>query len=158
MLRIACLPSSRTLAAGAGAAAALLIATPAFAQGGGTEHAVSGVAAFGPWEWITLAVRISAVLAVIWAAVLAMRWYVARMSGEATGRLTRSLQIVETRSLGPSRALYLVRLGSRAVLIGATSERINALMEIDDPAQLESLFAGDGTPVRRAGRGVLPGL
>jgi len=136
----------------------LLASAPALAQTAGTAHEVTGVAGYGAWDWISLTFRIAAVLVVIWGSVVAMRWYVRRMNGEAGGGLTRALHIVETRPLGPGRALHLVRLGDRAVLIGATPERINALMEIDDPAQLERLFAGGGEPALQGAPGLFAGL
>ncbi|MEX2446400.1 MAG: flagellar biosynthetic protein FliO, partial [Dehalococcoidia bacterium] len=106
----------------AGLVAAMATSTPAFAQE--AAPGAGGIAGYGLWDWLSLVVRIGAVLLVIWASVLAMRWYVRRMNGEAGGRSARQLQIVETRALGPNRALHLVRLGDRAVLIGATAERI----------------------------------
>ncbi|MGE3856438.1 MAG: flagellar biosynthetic protein FliO [Dehalococcoidia bacterium] len=132
----------RMVAAILGGLLPLLIAAPALAQTAVPQHEVGGVAGYGAWEWISLSFRIGAVLLVIWGSVIAMRWYVRRMNGEANGGLMRAMQIVETRALGPNRALHLVRIGDRAVLIGATPERINALMEIDEPAQLEQLFSG----------------
>jgi len=148
----------RVLAAIVGGALPLLLAAPAFAQAAVPAHEAGGVAGYSTWDWIGLTFRMGAVLLVIWASVMAMRWYVRRMTGEANGGLTRALQIVETRALGPSRALHLVRIGDRAVLIGATPERINALMEIDDPAQLQKLFSGEHDAVRRPVGGVIAGL
>ena len=141
-----------------GGIAPLLLAAPALAQTAVPTHEVSGVVGYGAWDWISLTLRMGAVLLVIWGSVVGMRWYVRRMNGEAGAGMARALQIVETRALGPNRALHLVRLGDRAVLIGATPERINALMEIDDPAQLERLFAGGDEPTRRTAVGLFAGL
>jgi flagellar biosynthetic protein FliO len=102
------------------------------------------VTSFGVGEWLGLMLRLGLVVGVIWAAVYAMRWYTRRAAGER-GSITRALDIVETRSLGPNRALHLVRIGGRAVLIGVTPDRINALMQIDDPEILDSLeLTSDG--------------
>lgn len=147
----------RLAAAIGGALLPLLIAAPALAQTA-TTHEVGGVAGYGAWDWISLVLRMGAVLLVIWGSVVGMRWYVRRMNGEGNGGMTRAMQIIETRALGPSRALHLVRLGDRAVLIGATPERINALMEIDDPEQLEQIFAGGDEPQRRGVPGFEAGL
>ncbi|MEI7926733.1 MAG: flagellar biosynthetic protein FliO, partial [Chloroflexota bacterium] len=153
----------RVTAAIIGGALPLFVAAPALAQAAVPTHEVGGVAGYSAWDWISLTFRMAAVLGVIWGSVVAMRWYVRRMNGEANGGLTRALQIVETRALGPSRALHLVRIGDRAVLIGATPERINALMEIDDPGQLQKLFSGDHdvarrTPTLLAGLAMLPSM
>lgn len=158
MIRGLCSLHVRLVAAAIGGLMPLLVAAPALAQTAVPSHEVGGVAGYGTWDWISLTFRMTAVLVVIWASVVAMRWYVRRMNGEANGGLTHALQIVETRALGPSRALHLVRIGDRAVLIGATPERINALMEIDDPAQLERIFEGGGEPARRVVPGLFAGL
>lgn len=110
------------------------------------ETVGGSVTSFGIGDWFGLVLRLGLVIGVIWAAVYAMRWYTRRMGGERSGT-ARTLDIVETRSLGPNRALHLVRIGGRAVLIGVTPERINALMEVDDPKVLEAIEApSEGTP------------
>lgn len=107
------------------------------------------VASFGVGEWLSLMLRLGLVVGAIWAAVYAMRWYTRRAAG-ARGGAARTLDIVETRSLGPNRALHLVRIGGRAVLIGVTPERINALMEVDDPGVLDGPGLSAGGPSRPA--------
>lgn len=124
----------------------MLAATPVPAA---AQEVGGSVTSFGMGDWLGLLLRLALVVGVIWAAVYAMRWYARRAGGER-GSVTRSFDIVETRALGPNRALHLVRIGGRAVLIGATPERINALMEVDDPAVLDGIDAGDGRPSRAA--------
>jgi hypothetical protein len=46
---------------------------------------------------------------------------------------------LESRSLGPNRSLQLVQVGNRAVLLGVTAERISAVLEINDPIEVERL-------------------
>lgn len=117
-------------------------ATPASAA---AQTAGGAVTSFGVGEWFGLILRLGLVIGVIWAAVYAMRWYTRRAGGDRPGA-TRAIEIVETRSMGPNRALHLVRIGGRAVLIGVTPERINALIEIDDPEVLDGLdLPGRGT-------------
>lgn len=124
----------------------------------GAESVGGSVTSFGVGEWVGLMLRLGLVIAVIWAAVYAMRWYTRRAGGERRGAL-RALDIIETRALGPNRALHLVRLGERAVLIGVTPERINALMEITDPEVLEGLeLTSDGTSRPAAFGALLAGL
>ncbi len=129
----------RLLAVLTGAFAGLLPGAVALAQEAGDGLDVGeGVLAFGGQDWFNLGLRLGLVLLVIWAAIVAMRWYVRRMNGEGGGA-GRQLKIVETRSLGPNRSLHLVRIGDRAVLIGVTAERINHLLAIDDPEEVERL-------------------
>ncbi len=116
-------------------------ATPASAA---AQTAGGAVTSFGVGEWFGLMLRLGLVVGVIWAAVYAMRWYTRRAGGDRPGA-TRALEIVETRSMGPNRALHLVRVGGRAILIGVTPERIIALIEIDDPEVLDGLDLPGGT-------------
>lgn len=93
----------------------------------------------GPWGYLGLVFNLGLVLVAIWAAVMAMRWYVRRMNGEVGG--ARQLQVLESRALGPNRSLHLVRLADRAVLLGVTADRINALLTVDDPVEVERMVA-----------------
>jgi len=110
-----------------------------------TPVAGGGITSYGTSDWLGLGLRLSLVLLAIWGAIIAMRWWVRRQSGAADSP-TRRLELLETRSLGPNRALHLVRVGGRAVLIGATAERINALLAVDDPAEVERLLEVDEAP------------
>ena len=115
-----------------------------FPSGGGggllpTPVAGGGITSYGTSDWLALGLRLGLVLLAIWGAIVAMRWWVRRQSGAADSP-TRRLELLETRSLGPNRALHLVRVGGRAVLIGATAEHISALLAVDDPAELERLL------------------
>lgn len=97
----------------------------------------SGVVSLSIWDWLNLVLRLGAVIAIIWAAFWAMRWYSRRI--QAGYGTSRALQLLETRALGPNRSLQLVRVGHRAVLVGVTPDRINQLLEIDDPDEVERL-------------------
>ena len=132
------------LAAGASGSAFALVATAssAFAQSPeGDLQTGGGSSGFGLGDVFNLGARLALVLLVIWGAVRAMRWYTRRMQGTGSGGSTRQMQVLETRSLGPNRSLQLVRLGSRAVLVGVTPERISSLMAIDDAEEVERIVA-----------------
>ena len=125
-----------------GAVVALATVATASAQEAGTEVG-SDVTSFGIGDWVNLGVRLALVVGVIWAAVHAMRWYVRRMN-RGTGRNgLRALEVLETHALGPNRTLHLVRLGDRAVLVGATQERITQLLTVDDPDEFRRLIDTD---------------
>ncbi len=116
---------------------ALLAALPCLALAQATPEVGTGVVRLGAWDWINLVVRLVAVVAIIWGAFWALRWYNRRIqTGYGAGR---SLEVLETRALGPNRSMQLVRVGRRAVLVGVTAERINQLLEIDDPEEVERL-------------------
>jgi flagellar biogenesis protein FliO len=141
-----------------GATAALALRATVAAQEAGAPSAPGGVAAFGFGDWIALGARLALVVLVIWAAVVAMRWYVRRMNGDAGGSAARRVEVLETRTLGPNRALVLVRLGRRAVLIGATQERITSLMEIDDPEEVDLLSRQPAAGETRSMRSLVGGI
>lgn len=104
-----------------------------------TDEVGSQVTSFGVGDWLNLGLRLALVIGVIWAAVHGMRWYVRRMNrGGSRGGL-RALEVLETHTLGPNRTLHLVRLGDRAVLVGATQERITQLLTVDDPEEFKRI-------------------
>ncbi len=133
------LPASRLLAALLGTAVALLPKAALAQEGGALDGVGGGVGGYDAGDWLGLGLRLGLVLLIVWGVVMAMRWYVRRMSGVTSGGGGRQLQVLETRALGPNRSLHLVRLGGRAVLLGVTPERINQLLEIDDPDEVERL-------------------
>jgi len=129
----------RLVASALGAVVAFATVTSAAAQESG-DAVGSDVASFGIGDWVNLGLRLALVVAVIWGAVHAMRWYVRRMNrGTGRGGL-RALEVIETHALGPNRTLHLVRLGDRAVLVGATQERITQLLTVDDPEEFRRLM------------------
>lgn len=108
-----------------------------------TAEVGADVTSFGIGDWVNLGLRLALVVGVIWAAVHAMRWYVRRMNRGAGRNGLRALEILETHALGPNRTLHLVRLGDRAVLVGATQERITQLLTVDDPDEFRRLIETD---------------
>lgn len=146
-----CLHTSAVLA-GLGVIAGLAAAWPQPALAQALDDAVgTGVVTLGVWDWVNLLVRLVAVIAIIWAAFWAMRWYNRRIqTGYGT---SRALQVIETRALGPNRSLQLVRVGRQAVLVGVTPERINQLLAIDDPEEVDRLVEA-----ATADRAATPGL
>jgi flagellar biosynthetic protein FliO len=126
--------------------AGLAVARPAAAQEPTPAPVVGdAVTTFNAWDWLGLGVRLGVVVLAIWGAFWAMRWYARRVNGGAAGS-GRLLQVVETRTLGPNRSLQLVRLGHRAVLLGVTPDRINQLLTIDDPDEVERLTEASRAP------------
>lgn len=124
---------------------ALELLLPAFAHAQRADGVGSAVPSYGVLDWLNLGLRLALVIGAIYAAVVAMRWYVRRVNGDG-GRLGRQVQVLESRALGPNRSLHLVRLGGRAVLLGVTAERINTLISIDDATEVERLVEAAHTP------------
>jgi len=104
-----------------------------------TDEVGSQVTSFGVGDWLNLGLRLALVIGVIWAAVHGLRWYVRRMNRGGSRGGIRALEVLETHTLGPNRTLHLVRLGDRAVLVGATQERITQLLTVDDPEEFKRI-------------------
>jgi len=124
-----------------GTLAALATGARALAQESAVDAPAigGGVSGYDTGDWLNLAVRLALVLLVIWVAIAGMRWWVRRVNGDGGSSSGRMLQVLESRSLGPNRSLQLVKLGNRAVLLGVTNERINAVLEVTDPVEIERL-------------------
>jgi flagellar biogenesis protein FliO len=72
-------------------------------------------------------------------------WGLKRFAGTSTrgGGRTGAVRIVDTLPLAQGRAFYLVDLGDRAVLVGATQQQFSALAELTDRDALNRLRATD---------------
>lgn len=143
-----------------GAMLALLPRVAAAQEGDALASVGGGVASYGAGDWLGLGLRLGAVLLIVWLGVLAMRWYMRRMNSGGGGGAGRQLQVLETRALAPNRSLHLVRLGERAILLGATPERITRLLEIDDAEEVDRLVAALSAPgaAPRSFRAIMDGL
>lgn len=132
----------RWLGRGLGRAAAVAAGALALLPGtASAADAVGGsVPGYGVLDWLNLAIRLALVVAVIWGAIGALRWYMQRLHGSGPGS-RGVVHVLETRPLGPNRALYLVHIGGRVVLLGATPERISRLSEVDDADEVASMIA-----------------
>lgn len=154
------MPVARTVRR-AGLALLLLLALqlllPAFVGAQQADGVGSAVPSYGVLDWLNLGLRLALVMCAIYAAVVAMRWYVLRVNGDGS-RLGRQVQVLESRALGPNRSLHLVRLGGRAVLLGVTAERINTLLSIDDASEVERLVEAASTPAANPLQRVADGM
>lgn len=85
-------------------------------------------------DWPALLLDVGAKLlltaGLAYASVYLLRRYVVRVGGP---RRTARISVVETVPLGQHRALHLVRVGGKSILLGATSSQISLLAEIADP-------------------------
>ena len=76
-------------------------------------------------------------LALLWLAVWLLKRYGAGRFKALTGR-GKSLELVETLSLGPKRTAVLLRAKDRTFLLGVTEHRISMLSEIYDDTGAEA--------------------
>ena len=80
-------------------------------------------------------------LLIVFGVVLALAYFVSRFMGVKFGapRLGNAAQILETVSLGPNRALYIVEIAGQVLLLGVTDHQINCLREITDEVEIARL-------------------
>lgn len=92
-------------------------------------------------SWLRSAGSLTAVLALI--ALLA--WGYRAVTGGSTGLATRArrnglIEIVGRTSLSPRQSLWLVRVGQRVVLVGATPDRMTPLDVLSEPDAVARLL------------------
>lgn len=76
----------------------------------------------------------------LFAAVLALAYYTTRYVGRRfPGLGVRHMRLIEQLPLGPKRAVCLVRVAGRVLVIGATDAQVTLLQSIDDPAAVAEL-------------------
>jgi flagellar biosynthetic protein FliO len=71
------------------------------------------------------------VVFIVGAALLLRRW-----QGGGWKGVERQVKVVETIHLTPRRAIHLIQVGDRQLLIGATDQAVTLLSEVDDDALL----------------------
>jgi flagellar biosynthetic protein FliO len=105
-------------------AAVLLMVIVAFLLPGG-EHADPFE---GPSGAIELLVKLGAVLALAYVSMAVLRRYTA---GSVSQRGS-ILEVLDSTTLGPNRAVYVVRAGDRRLVLGVTQHQITSLGELAD--------------------------
>jgi len=98
--------------------------------------------------------RTSASLGGVVALILLLAWGYRRMAAgwgilprEVRPRRLPLIEVVSRAALAPRQTLYLIRVGPRLVLIGATPDAIRPLHEIQDP-QLVATLLGEAASQR----------
>ncbi len=123
-------PPAQPLAGGASPRVAPL---PGHLAGG--ETSLGAVEPDWPAVLLDLGGKLLLTLGLLYGTLYLLRRYGGRIAGQ---RQARSVAVVETVHLGQHRDLHLVRVGSRFILLGATTSQISFLAEVANP--------GDGAP------------
>jgi flagellar biosynthetic protein FliO len=85
-----------------------------------------------PLDLTTSTLDVTVKLVVVLALAYGALWLLRRNSlGGALGRRTGDLQVLESATLAPNRAGYLVRAGDRRLLLGVTTNQITTLSAWD---------------------------
>jgi flagellar biogenesis protein FliO len=97
------------------------------------EEALAPSSRRSTW-WITTAIGLAVVLAVIYGGGRALRAFIPGMSvHEPTG----PVQVLYRTFLSPKQVACLVRCGDRLLLIGLAGDRMQTLAEIRDPTEID---------------------
>ena len=74
--------------------------------------------------------------------ILGLAYFIRRFNlGGATGEGNGAgLRVLAVKMLGPKRQIYILEVGTRLLLIGATDRTMTALMEIQDPNEREAIL------------------
>ncbi len=75
-----------------------------------------------------VAVKTSLVLAMLYAALWVMRRYYGKSGTPQRGP---ALMVVQSTQLGPGRSVHLIGIGDKMLLVGATSQQVSLLAEVD---------------------------
>lgn len=78
---------------------------------------------------LDVGLKLALTLGLAYTTIYLLRRYVARPIGQ---RKAARVSVVETVSLGQHRALHLIRVGGKLVLVGATQQQITLLTEVAD--------------------------
>ena len=105
----------------------------------------------GSW-WGSLA-SLAAVLGMI---VLGARLWKKHGPLARAGLPAEALEVLGRRVLDPRQSIYLVRLGSRILVLGATPAGLSTLSEITDPAEVDVLAGSCRPPVEDRPPGTRP--
>lgn len=114
----------------------------AAADGGFLRDYQSLQTEFQPLPWWTLAGDVAfKLLIVLGLFFLAVRLLKPLASGASAGAPQGLVNVLGTMALGPQRQLYLLEVGDKVILVGATSQQLSALGEITDPDVVERMRA-----------------
>lgn len=86
----------------------------------------------GPGAALDITLKLAAVLALAYVALAALKRYT---TGKASQRGTL-LEVLDSTMLAPNRAVYIVRAGSKRLVLGVTQTQITALAELPEGAPL----------------------
>lgn len=99
--------------------------------------ASAAVGAGTPADLWGAALRVALALALLAPLVYVVtRAYARRL---ALGGSVRAMRVVDALGLGPNRAVYLVEVGERLLVLGVTSQQVTLLAEVTDPEAVAAL-------------------
>ena len=80
---------------------------------------------------VELGLKLILVIGFIYAALAGLRWLQGSRN-KITGNRGSSINVVETTNLAPNRALHMVIIGEKTLLIGSTDSQLSLLADLSD--------------------------
>ena len=71
--------------------------------------------------------------------IIAAAWILRRVQSGSWKSTPRQMKVIETTHLSPRRAIHLIQVGNRRLLIGATDQSLNLLAELDESLPTETI-------------------
>jgi flagellar biosynthetic protein FliO len=110
----------------AGAAVAVLVIVAFVLPGGERSDPFEG-----PGAALDLMLKLGAVLALVYVSLAALKRY----TGGTAKQRGALLDVLDSKTLAPNRAVYVIRAGDKQLVLGVTQHQITTLAElVTDPA------------------------
>jgi len=95
----------------------------------------------GPGAAVDIILKLGAVLALAYVALAALKRY----TGSKVSQRGALLEVLDSTMLAPNRSVYVIRAGSKRLVLGVTQTQITALAELPDtaPDALDALADDD---------------
>ena len=113
---------SKLLVGGAGLLLMLLALTGSALTGGSRRDSVDD-----PGATMNMMLWLGAVLALVYVSMAALK----RITSGSVSQRGTLLEVLDSRTLGPNRSVYVVRAGGKRLVLGVTQSRITPLAELD---------------------------
>ncbi len=101
-------------------------------------------------DWLGLGVKLAFVIALIYLGIWALRRYVYRDPAVTADR--RPVSLLGSLNLTPSRTVYVLEVGGKVIVVGATASQMALLTEVTDPAAVEQMRGQPGEEVALPGQ------
>lgn len=102
----------------------------------------------GPAGAIDLFLKLGIVVALAYASLAVLKRYTVGAT-----RSTSLLQVLDSTTLAPNRAVYVVRVGEKRLVLGVTQNQISTLAELEPEAPSASLELAERAPRAFSGNG-----
>lgn len=94
-------------------------------------------------DWLGLLmgmlVKLALVIAVFYAAVWGLRRYL--LQGRSPALVRKPVSVLGAQNLSPSRTVYILEIGRKVLVVGATQTQMSLLAEVTDPDAVDELRA-----------------